>query len=243
VRLHQGDIPTARLLLEKSEALLRQTSDEEHEIAWLRSLFGKLHAAQGDSPAARTSYEESLQSLVHLQSRPNHNLLFLDLATVLEGLAAVVAAQGELAWAVRLWGAAQALRETRRMPLPPIYRAGYERAIAALRTQLGEKTFAALWSEGCSMTPGQALAARGPATISSPAVTSLKLPVTYPDRLTAREVEVLRLVAQGLSDAQIADKLVISPRTVNTHLSSIYNKIQVSSRSGATRYAIEHQLQ
>ncbi len=64
----------------------------------------------------------------------------------------------------------------------------------------------------------------------------------YPDGLTAREVEVLRLVAQGLTDAQIAEQLVISPRTVNNHLTSIYSKIQVSSRAAATRYAMEHQF-
>jgi DNA-binding NarL/FixJ family response regulator len=60
--------------------------------------------------------------------------------------------------------------------------------------------------------------------------------------LTAREVDVLRLVAQGLTDAHIAEQLIISPRTVNTHLTSIYSKIQVSSRSGATRYAMKHHL-
>jgi DNA-binding NarL/FixJ family response regulator len=65
---------------------------------------------------------------------------------------------------------------------------------------------------------------------------------TYPAGLTAREVEVLRLVAQGLTDAQVAEQLVISPRTVNWHLSSIYSKLQVSSRSAATRYAIEHHV-
>jgi LuxR family transcriptional regulator, maltose regulon positive regulatory protein len=60
--------------------------------------------------------------------------------------------------------------------------------------------------------------------------------------LTAREVEVLRLLAAGLTDAQIAGQLVISPRTVNVHLTSIYRKIAVSSRAAATRYAIEHHL-
>jgi len=55
-------------------------------------------------------------------------------------------------------------------------------------------------------------------------------------------VEVLRLVAQGLSDAQVAVKLVISPRTVNTHLTSIYNKLGVDSRMAASRFAIEHHL-
>ncbi len=60
--------------------------------------------------------------------------------------------------------------------------------------------------------------------------------------LTAREVEVLRLVAQGLTDAQVADQLIISPRTVNWHLTVIYSKLGVSSRSAATRYAIEQQV-
>ena len=64
----------------------------------------------------------------------------------------------------------------------------------------------------------------------------------YPDGLTAREVEVLRLVAQGLTNEQVAEQLVISSRTVNTHLTAIYRKIGVSSRSAATRYAIEHHL-
>jgi predicted ATPase/DNA-binding CsgD family transcriptional regulator len=69
-----------------------------------------------------------------------------------------------------------------------------------------------------------------------------KISCPYPAELTAREVEVLRLVAQGLSDAQVAEQLVISPRTVNWHLTSIYSKLGVSSRAAATRYAIEHQM-
>ena len=67
-------------------------------------------------------------------------------------------------------------------------------------------------------------------------------PPAYPDGLTVREVEVLQLVTQGWTDVQVADKLVISPRTVQGHLRSIYNKINVSSRSAATRYAVEHKL-
>jgi len=55
-------------------------------------------------------------------------------------------------------------------------------------------------------------------------------------------VEVLGLVAQGLSDNGVAERLVISPRTVQGHVRSIFNKIHVNSRSAATRYAIEHGL-
>jgi DNA-binding NarL/FixJ family response regulator len=64
----------------------------------------------------------------------------------------------------------------------------------------------------------------------------------YPDELSEREVEVLRLVASGLTDFQVADQLVISPRTVQGHLRSIYSKIQVNSRGAATRYAVERRL-
>ena len=139
------------------------------------------------------------------------------------------------------------MRETTGTPVWPNERVRYERMVAAARTQLGEKTFVAAWSEGRSMTPEQALAAQGPATMPSllavqPSALSLKSPITYPDGLTAREVEVLYLVAQGMTNDQVAQQLIISPRTVNTHLTTIYGKIGISSRSAATRYAIEHHL-
>ena len=90
------------------------------------------------------------------------------------------------------------------------------------------------------MTPEQAVAAKGQKPPPTP--TRKAPPPTYPAGLTAREVEVLRLLADGLTDVQIADKLVLSPRTVHAHISSIYNKLDVTSRSAATRYAIEHHL-
>jgi predicted ATPase/class 3 adenylate cyclase/DNA-binding CsgD family transcriptional regulator len=65
---------------------------------------------------------------------------------------------------------------------------------------------------------------------------------TYPNGLTAREVEVLRLVAQGKSNAEIADQLIISLLTVKAHMRSLYNKLGIGSRSAATRYALEQHL-
>lgn len=64
----------------------------------------------------------------------------------------------------------------------------------------------------------------------------------YSSGLSAREVEVLRLVAQGMTDAEVASQLFLSPRTVGSHLRSIYNKLGVSSRAAATRVAVEHGL-
>jgi DNA-binding NarL/FixJ family response regulator len=60
--------------------------------------------------------------------------------------------------------------------------------------------------------------------------------------LTRREQEVLSLLTMGLTNAQIAERLVVSLSTVNTHVRSIYIKLEVTSRSAATRYAIEHHL-
>jgi len=62
------------------------------------------------------------------------------------------------------------------------------------------------------------------------------------EELTTREIEVLRLLTTGLSNSQIAERLVLSPHTVNGHIQSIYGKLGLNSRSAATRYALEHQL-
>jgi len=170
------------------------------------------------------------------------------MASVLEGLAEMVAAQGKSAWAARLWGAAESLRETMGTPLPPMYHADYKRSIADARARLGEKAFATAWAEGRAMSPEQAFAVQEPATIPTPAPAGQPSPppvmarATYPDGLTAREAEVLRLVAQGLKDTEVAEQLIISPRTVHAHLVSIYSKLGVTSRNAATRYAIEHKL-
>lgn len=78
---------------------------------------------------------------------------------------------------------------------------------------------------------------------SAPAMNAaIDRPGQYPDGLTGREVEVLRLVTQGLTNAEVADRLILSPLTINAHLRSIYSKIGVGTRAAATRYAVEHGL-
>jgi DNA-binding NarL/FixJ family response regulator len=73
-------------------------------------------------------------------------------------------------------------------------------------------------------------------------VSRLLAPGSLPAGLTAREVEVLRLVASGRSNAQIAGALVLSEKTVARHLSNIFTKLEVGSRTAATAYAFEHDL-
>jgi predicted ATPase/serine/threonine protein kinase/DNA-binding CsgD family transcriptional regulator len=243
VAFHQGNMALARALLEESLTNFQteDTIDDLDHKAWTLSSLAKVIAFEGDSTTARALYEQCLAIARKVPWK-------LYTSIYLEGLASVVAAQGELLWAARLWGTAEALREALSTPLPPVYRAEYERSVATSRTQLGEQAFASAWAEGRTMTPEQAFAARGPGTIpgQTPAAPqpphSVKTPPAYLAGLTAREVEVLRLVAQGLTDAQVAEQLIISPRTVSTHLTAIFGKLGVSSRSAATRYAIEHHL-
>jgi len=229
IALAQGETTTARLRIEHSNTLWQQVGNQGMQAS-TRALLAKVLAVESDLTAARTMYEENLL----------RGLAIVDIAPTVEGLAVVVAQQGETTWATRLLAAASALRDSLGVPLPSVCRADYERSLAAARAQLGEQAFAAAWAEGQSMTWEQALAARGPVKI--PPTPPEKSPFIAPSGLTGREVEVLRLLARGLTDAQIAEQLVISPRTVNTHLKAIYGKIQVSSRSAATRYAFEQHL-
>jgi predicted ATPase/DNA-binding CsgD family transcriptional regulator len=118
----------------------------------------------------------------------------------------------------------------------PAARSYYEECLAIIKDLKVGTSVAANLEEFRNLYLSQEyLEARSPDAIShsTPA---------YPAGLTVREVEVIRLVANGLTNAQIAQKLVISTRTVNAHMRSIYNKLEISSRTAATRFAIDHHL-
>ncbi len=241
--LQQGDMGRARILLEQSLTLFREI-DYRRGIARSLSHLGDAAAMQQDWARARLLYEESLAEAQEAGDK-------LETASCLERVAGVVTAGGpslaNVLWAAQLWGAAEASREVMGAPLPPVERATYEERVAAARSAIGKRIFSAYWAQGRTMTPEQALAAQGKTATFSPHATK---PASISSRsatanlagLTAREVEVLRLVALGLTDAQVAEQLVISPRTVTSHLSSIYNKLGVTSRAAATRFAVDHQL-
>jgi predicted ATPase/DNA-binding CsgD family transcriptional regulator len=233
--LLQGDANKARALVEESSNLWREMGDQVG-LADALSVLGRVATRQGDYARAHILYEESLVLARKTESK-------LIIVSVLEGLAELGVAQGKSAWAARLWGAAESLREVMGAPLPPLWRADYERAVAAARTSLGERECTALWVEGRAMSLEHLLADREPVPLSSPAPTTpSSSAVTPPAGLTPREMDVLRLLAQGLTSAQIAEQLVIGAVTVNFHVRSIYSKLGVSSRSAATRYALEHHL-
>jgi DNA-binding NarL/FixJ family response regulator len=142
--------------------------------------------------------------------------------------------------AARLWGAADALSEAIGAP-PPRHADRAQDAIAATRRGLGEETFAAAWAEGRALSLDEAVAEALQA-IPDPAASSAPGDRPVPaDRygLTAREVEVLRLIADGRSNPGIAEALYISPRTAQTHVQNIFTKLGVGSRAEAVRLAVE----
>lgn len=230
----EGETDTAYQLVQESLTTFQEIG-ARWLFAWSLQILGRIEVQRGDLGAARRSFQESLS----LTEALGDTLLA---PFDLEGLAGVAAARGEFHWAAQLWGAAEALREVNAFPLPPIDRIGYEQAVQSARAQLGPPAFAAAWQEGRTMTPGQALAAQGQAISPPPGALPASPSKTSPEGLTAREVEVLRLLAQGMTIPQIAKRLILSAHTVNAHVRSIYMKLAVNSRSGVTRYAIEQHL-
>ena len=105
--------------------------------------------------------------------------------------------------------------------------------LAALQSHMGESRFEAASDEGRQMPIGATIDLVKPVARAG---------ADAPEGLTMREVDVLALVAQGLTDAEVAERLVVSIRTVHAHLRSIYRKLDVRTRSAATRYAVEHDL-
>jgi DNA-binding CsgD family transcriptional regulator len=142
---------------------------------------------------------------------------------------------GKMDSAVRLLGAAAALREAFGGVLALPERATYERAMNTARAALGEEAFTAAWAAGGAGSREEAimLTREVAAAAMTPAPTSGLSEPAARHGLTLRELEVLRLVVAGRSNAQIADVLFISPRTVSTHLTSTFNKLSVSSRTEA----------
>jgi len=249
VALLEGDTAQAVFLVREGWEIA-QKIDVQQSVCWSLALLGDIADRQGNDVQARTHFQNSL-SLAHM-------LGYMHIAgRCLLGLAHLAGKAKQFWQATRLASKAEQFWQTVRprgavahwlnieREMTPGERAMYTQDLAALRAHLGEAAFAAAQAEGRAMTLEDLLAApKPPATLTeSPSVTPLSVPAqAFPDGLTRREVDVLRLIAQGLTDGQIAERLVISPHTVNFHLTSIYRKIQVSSRSAATRYAIEHQL-
>ena len=244
--LEQGNHEQVRALCEESLVIWQQLGHKAG-CAHTLTILGRLALQQGDVERATRCYQESLALRQETGEKEG-------IAAALEGLARVAAVQGQTRSAAQLYGAAEALRTVMGTPLPPGERASHEHAVATVCADLDEAAFAQAWAVGRAMPLEQAIAAavqvreqgrsqQEPQTVlATPAISQAGATRTSLFGLTARELEVLQLVSLGLTDAQIAEKLVISPRTVEAHVRSLLNKLGVGSRTAATRAAIAHKL-
>jgi predicted ATPase/DNA-binding CsgD family transcriptional regulator len=194
---------------------------------------GFIALRQDEVVRAATLFTESL--LLAQELKRTRNIL-----PCLVGLAAVACEIGEYGSAARLLGAVAAQLSEINHILDPIDRLDYDRSLISAQAELDAATFDQAWREGRALPLEQSIVEA--VTLAAKAESLISSALPYPAGLTAREVEVLRLVAQGLTNFKVAAELVISPRTVNTHLGSIYRKLNTSSRAAATRFALEHGL-
>jgi DNA-binding CsgD family transcriptional regulator/tetratricopeptide (TPR) repeat protein len=233
----QGNNTAAIDHYESALSLTRKIGDK---VGMANALFGLGDAARAQHEDARACVllKQSLQVCWEIGDQPG-------MAVGLEIFAWFCRQIGLLERSVQFLATADALLDWLQIPLPPPLLTNHERELSMLRAELDEAIFKETWSYGRTMTLKLAMSMVARVHMSEhqpPPSEKAPVPAAYPANLTAREVDVLRLVASGLPDARIAEQLVLSPRTVNTHLRSIYAKIGVSSRSAATRWAFEHKL-
>jgi DNA-binding CsgD family transcriptional regulator len=220
----EGNEDEAGGLFSESLTTFEELGDRQQAAG---SLYGlaQLASRRGDHGQAQVMCERALKLATDLNDRWLSSIC-------LEGMGRSAVAAGRVEVGVSILSAADAARQNTGMQWTPFVRADYERTLASARAALGEDAFVDAWAARHSFIAGRAATGAGVAG----------RPPSSRDELTAREVEVLQLVAEGLGDAEVARRLVVSPRTVHSHLRSIYRKLGVSSRSAATRYAVEHEL-
>jgi DNA-binding CsgD family transcriptional regulator len=171
------------------------------------------------------------------------------LARVVPGVALLAAARGQPAAALRLFGAAEALREAIGLIPGLPERDTYERAIATARAVLPASEVATLWAAGRALTPEHVTAevqALAGATLDPdaglPLQPAIQNPVPDVLALTRREREVLTLLCERLTDPEIAERLFISPYTASKHVSNLLGKLGVVNRRQAAALAARHGL-
>jgi predicted ATPase/DNA-binding CsgD family transcriptional regulator len=162
---------------------------------------------------------------------------------MLETYAEIAVRRGEAQRAARLLGAAEALRERLGVVHPPSELPLYEKTVAKTRAALGQAHFASAWDVGRRMSPDEARAEAICVAEASASMAGRETTTTTTEHgLTPRELEILRLVAAGHSNREIAEALFISVPTVKSHLTNVLGKLDLPSRSAATAYAYSHHL-
>jgi predicted ATPase/DNA-binding CsgD family transcriptional regulator/transcriptional regulator with XRE-family HTH domain len=239
----RGDLDRASTLVEESVSQWRPV-DATRGLHLALATLGDIALKRGDARQAAARFQESLTLCQRAGDRAG-------VARALEGLASVWSAcsrsesgDGALR-AAMLFGAAEAAREAIWPPLEPDEEAARRRAIGATRAALGAAAFEVAWARGQTMDIVQAIAH----------VQSIELPLqssddmTGPTRLeqqarllTAREREIVALLGRSRTNRQIAEELVTSERTIETHTRNIRDKLGLETRAQLIAWAVEQRL-
>jgi DNA-binding CsgD family transcriptional regulator/tetratricopeptide (TPR) repeat protein len=228
--LLRGDHERAATLNEQAAALLR-SQGYKGGLQFALNNLGWVALDRGLDERAEALYGESLLLCRELGDR-------LTASESLDGLACAAGSRGATQRAARLFGAAGALREAVGYRQAPRGRALREPHLRAARSRVDKEAWEAAWSEGMVMSQEEAVEY----ALTTDVLTSPTKDAAAPSLLSTREAEVLRLAADGLTDAQAAERLYVSPRTVGRHLQSAYRKLGVSSRAAAAKEALQRGL-
>lgn len=241
VDISLGELAKARPQLVESLEVMEGLGDKRG-IARCFYGLGQVSLARGEYDDALAHFKKGLEISADLGDR-------FFIANFLEYMAGAIAGKGCYEVAARFMGGAAALRDLIEGPMAPVAVPVYQRNLALIRANLAPARFEETWGSGNVISIKELLKEAlewSPPTEKAqlPAQPIQLLPEILPATagITARELAVLRLLAQGLTDAGIAERLSISSKTVHSHVASIYSKLDLSSRSAATRYALDHNL-
>jgi DNA-binding CsgD family transcriptional regulator len=222
--LARGDLTAARRMADDVVAMSNGVS----LVAAITSR-ARVAIAQGDMEQAGLDAREALNVAAQTHG-------YMTVPDAFECLAHLAAEAGNHREAARLLGAADAARQQNGVARFKIFEADHEKQLAAVRDRLGENDFGEAWHEGASLTIEEAIAyaqrGRGERKRASSGWASL----------TRAELDVVKLVSDGLANKDVAARLFISPRTVQAHLTHVYTKLGLASRVQLVQEAARHGL-
>ena len=220
--LARGDLTEARRLADDAVAATRGW-----HLAVALTTRARVAIAQGEPDQADRDAHDVLAITASTQA-------YTGAPDTLECLATLAVDGGSHREAARLFGAADSIRQRMGAVRFLIHQAGYEASVATLRDAIGDVEFDDAWAEGSALSTDEAIAyaqrRRG----------ERKRPTSGWASLTPTERDVVRLVSEGLANKDIATRLFVSPRTVQTHLTHVYTKLGLTSRVQLAQEAARH---